>query len=165
MVVPHTKDGYTLFSIDTSHMSTYTSKLLFQHKTKQFHHLFNRLCLASEELRLMVEKIKDISQSFYSKFKGRIITFMLKVFTVYSANPLHYGHHGDYVVAANYTKLRYYMQKIVKSLITSYGYPDKYYRFHIPKAKLFKISELFADSMIPLTNGLVPKYRRLIASQ
>ncbi|GIT97299.1 hypothetical protein TSL1_01200 [Sulfurovum sp. TSL1] len=47
MVVPYNEEGYTLFSISTAEMnesiSRYQSKLLFQHHTKKFYHLVDRL--------------------------------------------------------------------------------------------------------------------------
>ena len=91
MVVPHTKDGYTLFSIDTSHMSTYTSKLLFQHEARKYNYLFDRLLTLCPDLVEVVGYIKEVSPKWFLKFRGRTITFMLKVFTMYSANPQQFG--------------------------------------------------------------------------
>jgi len=162
MVIPNS-NGYTLFSIDTSDISPYASKLLYQNRARKFNYLFDRLITVCPDLKEMVGYIKQVSESWYLKFRGRTITFILRVFTIYSANPQHYGYFGDFVMASNYSKLKHYFQKIVKTLITTHEViPNRYYGFQIPRDKLIKISKLFGNDMLPLVNDkIVPQYLEL----
>ena len=165
MIIPNDKDGYTLFYTDTSDMSYYTAKLLFQHKSKNYYYLFDRLTTECPELKQLSDWIKDVSPSWYVRFKGRTITFMLKAFITFAANPQHYGHYADYLFAANYTKLRHYFQKIIKVMLNLYDIPNRKYKFEIPKDRLFYISKVFATAMLDDCVELIPKYKMLIAKQ
>jgi len=164
MVIPNDVDGYTLFSIDDSEISTYTSKLLFQHHSKKFYHLFDRLTMVNEELKYISDYISGISESWSIKFKGRIINRVLRMIIIYADKPKHYGYYGNYIFAASYSYIKHYIQQIIKLLILDYGLPNKYYKLQIKKKDLFYISELFANAMLPLCEELLPKYRKLNSS-
>jgi len=164
MIVPNS-DGYTLYSTDVSDMSYYTSKLLFQHKSKNYYHLFDRLQMVCPELVELVGLIKKVSTGWFIRFKGRVITFMLKAFITFAVNPQHYSHYADYLFAANYTKLRFYFQRLIKVLILKHGLYPKKYKFELKKKDLFYMSKLFAHSMLDDMVELVPRYKMLIAKQ
>ena len=164
MVVPNS-NGFTLYSIDTSDISSYTSKLLLQHKSPKYAYLFDRLTMVCPELKLMVDFIKTISDGFYRKFRGRVVAFIMKLLVVYSANPQRYHYSGDYIMASNYSQLKYLFQRLVKMLIKVYGYEKRLYHFHIKKKNLIYISKLFANDMIDECIGLVPRYEKLMVRQ
>ncbi len=164
MIVPNS-NGYTLFHTDVSDMNTYTAKLLFQHKSKDYYYLFDRLMTEIPELKQLVDLIKGISPSWFMRFKGRTITFMLKAFITFAANPQQYGHYADYLFAANYTKLRFYFQKIIKVFIKRYGLYPKKYKFELSRDRLFYMSRVFAHAMLDDCVAMVPRYKLLISKQ
>ena len=154
MVVPNSKIGYTLYSIGTAEMriyiDKYKSKLMFQHHTKNYYHLVDKLAMLNSEIRDILDAVKRVSTHWYKVVKGSLINIMLRRYMVYVMNPQHYGYYGDYIFAANYCQLKMYLQKIAKVLICNYNFEDKYYKVQINKMKLFKLSELWANNMIPL---------------
>ncbi len=165
MVVPFDKEGYTLYAVNTSEITNRTSKLLFQHKAKKYYYLFDRLLSYSSELRELVELIKNISMSWFARFKGRVITSIMRELVVYAATPNRYGNFGDYIMAAGYTQLRFYFQRLIKVLIKKYGLYPKKYKFEIKKKDLFYISSVFAGKMLNECVEMVPKYERLMSEQ
>ncbi len=152
MVVPNSERGYTLFSIGTAemrtHISEYESKLLFQHHTKKYYHLVDRLTMLSSEIKSILEAVSEVSSHWHKVVKGTLINMMLRRYLVYTRNPQHYGYYGNYIFAANYCQLKMYLQKIAKVLICNYGFEDKYYKLDIAKKKLFKLSKLWADYIL-----------------
>ncbi len=166
MVIPNDADGYTLFSIDTSEISPYTSKLLFDRKSKEFYYLFDRLLSSSEELRYISGIIFGVSEYWFRQFRGKILNKLLRAYMLYVDKPQQFGFHGDYIFAANYSMIKKYIQQNIKSIKLhnlSDDYIDRYYKLQIPYKTLLKLSKLFADAMIPLCEKLLPKYRKLTA--
>ncbi len=164
MIIPNS-DGYTLFSLDTSHISTNTSRLLLQHRVKKYRYLFDRLLMVCPDLVELVGYIKKVSKSWFERFRGRTITFIMRVLVVYAATPQRYHYSGDYIMASNYTKLRFYFQRIIKVMRNLYNIPKRKYKFEIKKQNLFYISKLFANDMIDECIRLVPRYEMLLAKQ
>ena len=165
MIVPNDAQGYTLYSIDTSDISTNTSRLLLQHRVKKHGYLFERLLMVCPDLVELVGFIGKVSQSWLARFKGRVITFIMRVLVVYAATPNRYGNFGDYIMSANYTKLRFYFQRLIKMMKKLYNIPDRKYKFEIKKQNLFYISKLFASKMLDECVELVPRYKMLMTKQ
>ncbi len=169
MVVPNDVDGYTLFSKHNRDVNkeipTYTTKLLFQHKTKQFYHLYDRLLMVSPALKFISDYIKNISHSWYVSFRGKILNLILKRFLLFVDNKQQFGYFGDYVLSANYSQVTYYVDNIIGVLKHNYGLEDKYYHTKIDKKDLHYLSKVFAGEMIPLCLELLPKYRRLTSTR
>jgi len=164
MIVPNS-NGYTMYSIDTSDISTNTSRLLLQHRVKKYGYLFDRLMAYSADLRSLVGYIKEVSMSWFKRFKGRVITFIMRILVVYAATPQRFGYQGNYVMAANYTQLRFYFQRLIKVFVLKYGLPRRKYKFEIKKKDLFYISSVFAGKMLDECVELVPRYEMLMAKQ
>lgn len=152
MIVPNSERGYTLYSIGTAEMRThidkYKSKLLFQHHTKKYYYLVDRLAMYNSEIRDILDAVKRVSTHWFKVVKGSLINMMLRRYMVYMMNPQQYGHYGNYIFAANYCQLKMYLQKIAKVLICNYGFEDRYYKLHINKKKLFELSELWANKLM-----------------
>ncbi|MDB2562197.1 hypothetical protein N9X61_01185 [Sulfurimonas sp.] len=166
MVVPNS-GGYTLFSttvrdMDGS-MSRYHSKLLFQHKTKNYHHLFDRLVMSCPHLQEVVNFIKTVGndQHWFRTFRGSVLNLMLRRYMLFVSSPNQYGFYGDFIFASNYSILKNYLDNIIGVLKHEHGLPNKYYRILIPKPKLIALSKLWANEMIPLCTTLLPKWDKL----
>ncbi len=165
MVVPYNDEGYTLFSISTAEMSEYISryesKLLFQHHTKKFYYLVDRLALLNSEIRSVLNAVKEVSEHWYKVVMGSLINMMLRRYMVFVLYPQQHGYYGDYFFAANYSQLKAYLQRVIGVLIHNYGFEDKYYALWIPRQELIKSSKLWGDAMIPFCETLIPKFKRI----
>ncbi len=138
--------------------------LLLQHRTKYFYHLVDRLRMVNPDLDTLLCYVKDnVSVNMYKTIRGRIIGLMLIRYTNFLLHPQWYAHKGDLIFFANYFHIQQYLQRMVKVLICNYDYPDRYYGFKIKKHKLLKMSELFAQGMLPtVEKKMLPHYKKLM---
>ncbi len=161
------EQGYSLFGIRDKEVdiSQDNAKLLFQHHSKDYYYLVDRMVMVSPELKVVMDSVGGVSKRWLKSVKGRIVGMMLRRYMMYLDNGNWYGNHGNYFFSANYSIIKSYLQRVIKVLINNYGLHNKYYKLQIPKSKLIKLSELFYTGMIPLCERLLPRYRKMILSQ
>jgi len=166
MVIPYDKEGYTLVSISTAEMNEsitrYQSKLLFQHHTKNFYYLVDRLALVNSEIRTVLNAVKEVSDHWHKVVMGSLINMMLRRYMIFVLYPQQHGYYGDYFFASNYSQIKAYLQRTVGVLIHNYGFEDKYYALRLPRNELIKASKLWGDAMIPFCETLIPKFQSII---
>jgi len=161
------EQGYSLFGIRDKELDITqdNAKLLFQHHSKDYYYLVDRIVMVSPEWKVVFDAIGGVSKRWLKSVKGRIVGIMLRRYMMYLDNPQWYGNYGDYFFASTYSIIKSYLQRVIKVLINNYGLHNKYYKLQIPKHKLIKLSELFYTGMIPLCERLLPRYRKMIHSQ
>ena len=144
----------------------YHRHLVTQHRTKEFWFIFDRMRMMNPELDEMIRYVEGISVKFAKSIRGRVVNMLLIMYMAFLLNPQQYAYRGDLILYANYRHIQHYFKRMVKILILHYGYPDKFYRFEIKKDKLYKLSQLFADSVHEtVEKKMVPHYKRVVLGE
>lgn len=140
--------------------------LLLQHRAKNFTYLVDRIAMVCPELQELLLLIKNnITIKGYKDLRGRIVGFMLIRYTDFVLHPQQYSHKGDLIFLANWFLIQQHLFRVVGKLKHLAFIPkEKYYKFKIKKTKLYELSKLYAEKMLPITQEkLVPHYKKLNA--
>ena len=142
----------------------YTRIRLLQHTSKHYHYTIDRLLMVCPDLASLLSHFKEIGNERLVKYvKGRIVGMVLIRFTMYFFAPQQYAHRFDLMFFAQWTAIRNWLQRMVKTAILAYGFPNKYYNFEIKKANLLKMSHYFARELGDVAEKkMLPHYKRLI---
>jgi len=138
---------------------------LVQHHTKKFYHLFDAMVRYCPELQELTEWLHKHHERLYKYIRGRIIGLMLIRYLAYLLQPQAYAHRGDLIFFANYKHLQQFLFRMVKMLRMNYNLEapfDRCWSFKIQQKNLYKLSQMWAEDMLPLVEEkLVPKYKKL----
>ena len=158
-------NGGTITSIPSyyRYMTRYQRQLLLKHRAKHFHHIADMIIRSTPELPEMLEFVKnEVSENWYKTIRGHLVWEVMVRYVIFCLNPQHYAHRGDLIFYANYVHLQQYLQRIVSVLINEYNYPHKYHPFKINGDRLYKMSCIFADELIPYTQKvLLPHWEKI----
>ena len=158
-------NGYSQRSISTAEMNSLmsrkTSKLLFQHHTRNYYHLVDLLASKCKEIQHLLETVGSISKNWLKNIYGSIINMMLRRYMIFTSNPQWFGSYADTIFATNYSQVKAYLQRIVKVLNLNYCANLGYMRFKLKRQDLLGISSRWTNEVLPLTMKQLDKYKRL----
>ena len=137
------------------------SKYLTQHRTPKFRYLADRMVMVNPQLKEVLEFVKGISEHWYISIKSAIVGRFLRMYMVFQMYPQQFNHQAELLLFANYSIIKNYLQRIIKVLISNYGFEDKYYKLYIPKKKLHSLSKLWAKDTFQTSLYMVKHYEKL----
>lgn len=174
LVIPNSKDGYRQNSIsdmeirDVFGLNHYSKKewnkklaLAFNYTAPKHYNLIDRWRMISPEFDDFMKRLEDFSPRWYKTVRGQLINRSIQRLVVYLRHPQRYDYQAEYIFASSFSILRVFLTNLMWRL-------NKYlpkeqqvhpYQFKIPKAKLIKLSKLFADELMDDAIKIHEKYK------
>lgn len=141
--------------------------LLLQHRSKHYHYLVDRLVSVCPDLLHLFDELERVGyRKTLVDIKGRLVGYMMIRYMEYFLNPQQYAFKGDLILHANYVMLVKYLTGKVGRLKHEGIIPQYYYTFKILTPKLYQMSKLWANDMMPLVKDkMIPHYHKLAENE
>jgi len=137
------------------------AKYAFNHTAPKHYNLIDRWRMISPEFDSFLDMLEGFSPNWYRNVRGVLINRSIKRLVVFLRHPQRYDYKAEYIFASSFSILKNFLNSTMWQL-------NKYlpkeqqvhpYQFKIPKAKLIKLSKLFAEELMPTALKIHEKYK------